>query len=332
VLGQRLLDLFDRLLAEVRNRGQLVLRLRHEVADRLDADPLEAVVRANAELELLDREVLHSVGQRDVGRATLERRCLGAEALDAVEVGEDRQLPDQDLSPLRDRILRIDRAVGRDVQDQLVVVGALAHPCRFDVVRDAADRREHRVDWNDADRVGLAAVPLGGNVAATATDRERDLEPAFRAEVRDLELRIQDLEVGGSLDVGAGDAAPSLCRQPNFHLGRFPVEDADQLLQIEDYVGDVLANTRERRELVRDALDLDRGHGGALERREQHAAQRVAERVAEAAVERLDHEDATMLLDFLVGDLRDLEIHYRRACSHLFLSSVLRELAERYLE
>src|SRR5436309_8965294 len=67
VLLQGLLDLFDRLLAEVRDRGELVLRLHHEVADRLDADALEAVVRADSELELLDREVLHPVRERGLG-------------------------------------------------------------------------------------------------------------------------------------------------------------------------------------------------------------------------------------------------------------------------
>src|SRR5215475_7631291 len=66
VLAQRLLDLLDRLLAEVRDRGELVLGLRHEVADRLDADTLEAVVRTDAQLELLDGEVLHPVGERHV--------------------------------------------------------------------------------------------------------------------------------------------------------------------------------------------------------------------------------------------------------------------------
>src|SRR5438876_5241172 len=45
--GERLLDLLDRLLAEVRDRGQLVLGLRDEIADRLDADALQAVVRAD---------------------------------------------------------------------------------------------------------------------------------------------------------------------------------------------------------------------------------------------------------------------------------------------
>ncbi len=43
--------------------------------------------------------------------------------------------------------------------------------------------------------------------------------------------------------------------------------------------------------------------------REQHAPERVAERVAEAAVERLDCEDPAMVVDFLVDDLRDLEVH-----------------------
>src|SRR2546421_11896268 len=88
VSGQRLLDLFDRLLAEVRDRGELVLALHDEVADRLDADTLQAVVRADAELELLDREVLHPVRERRFGGH------LGlsgfAEALDLLDVREDR--------------------------------------------------------------------------------------------------------------------------------------------------------------------------------------------------------------------------------------------------
>ena len=56
--------------------------------------------------------------------------------------------------------------------------------------------------------------------------------------------------------------------------------------------------------------------GGALERGEQHATERVAERVAEAAVERLDDEDAALLVDLLVRDPRHLEFHERRSCSH----------------
>jgi hypothetical protein len=101
------------------------------------------------------------------------------------------------------------------------------------------------------------------------------------------------------------------------------VEDRDEVLEVEDDVGDVLADARQRRELVLHALELDRGDRGALERREQHAAQRVAERVAEAAVERLDLEDATVLVDLFVDDLRDLELHQACAdCQSGFPSSV----------
>src|SRR5213080_1314936 len=113
VRSERLLDLLDRLLAEVRDRGQLVLGLDDEVADRLDSDALEAVVRADAELELLDREVLHPVRERRLqSRASVGRGSSLAEALDPVEIGEDRELADEDLGGLADRITRIQRAVG----------------------------------------------------------------------------------------------------------------------------------------------------------------------------------------------------------------------------
>src|SRR3954469_24319453 len=56
---QRLDDLFDRLATEVRDRRQLRLRLLQELADGLDAGTLQAVVRADAQFELLDQDVSH---------------------------------------------------------------------------------------------------------------------------------------------------------------------------------------------------------------------------------------------------------------------------------
>src|SRR5580765_6820513 len=305
-----LLDFLDRLLAEVRDRGELVLGLRDEVADRLDADALEAVVRADAELELLDREVLHPVCER-LGRAGAvgRRRRSLAEALDLLDVREDRELADEDLRRLRDRLLGIDRAVGRDVEAQLVVVRPLPDARRFDVVRDAAYRREDRVDRDHTDRRLRAAREIRRRVAPAAADRERHLEAPAVCEVREHEVRIEDLEVGRRLDVARGDLAGAARRHANLDLRRLAVEHADHALEVEDDVRDVLANARDRRELVRDALDLHRGDCGALERREQHAAQRVSEGVTEAAVERLDHEDSALFVHFLVDDLRNLEVH-----------------------
>jgi hypothetical protein len=49
---------------------------------------------------------------------------------------------------------------------------------------------------------------------------------------------------------------------------------ADDLLQVQDDVGDVLDHVGHRGELVERAVDADGRDGRALERREQHPAQR----------------------------------------------------------
>src|SRR6202012_162230 len=69
---QRLHDLVDRLLAEVRDRAELGFGLGDQVADRLDASALEAVVGAHAKLQLLDQDVpllaLHTAGSGAAAR------------------------------------------------------------------------------------------------------------------------------------------------------------------------------------------------------------------------------------------------------------------------
>src|SRR6267378_4302961 len=121
---ERLDDLFDRLATEVRDCRQLRLRLLQQLADRLDAGALEAVVRADAELELLDEDVVHraaatgagSTGHSaDAGQAAATGGAVagtGLQLLEALGVGEDRQRLDEDLGRLAQRGLRIHRAVG----------------------------------------------------------------------------------------------------------------------------------------------------------------------------------------------------------------------------
>ena len=45
-------------------------------------------------------------------------------------------------------------------------------------------------------RHARAGKKLGRHVAAATADRERHLELALGGELRDLELRVQDLEIG----------------------------------------------------------------------------------------------------------------------------------------
>src|SRR5258708_11458731 len=109
---QRLDDLFDRLATEVRDCRQLRLRLLQQLADRLDAGTLEAVVRADAEFELLDEDVVHRSAatatgttghSADTGQAAATGSAVagtGLQLLEALGVGEDRQRLDEDLGRL----------------------------------------------------------------------------------------------------------------------------------------------------------------------------------------------------------------------------------------
>ena len=165
---------------------------------------------------------------------------------------------------------------------------------------------------SDASEIEAPLVVTGpGEVTAGDIDLPSGVEILNpETHIATLEKKTK-LEIGRRLDVAGGDDAGALLRDVHLDLRRLAVQPADQVLEVEDDVGHVLADARQRRELVRDALDLDGRDGGALERREEHAAQRVAERVAEAAVERLDRERTAVLLDGLGRDSGDLEIEHR---------------------
>ena len=58
-------------------------------------------------------------------------------------------------------------------------------------------------------------------------------------------------------------------------------------LEVQHDIGHVLHDARQGSEFMLRARDLDRGDGGAFERREQHAAEGIADRVAIAGFKRL---------------------------------------------
>src|ERR687894_938238 len=63
---ERLPHLLDRLRPEVRDSRELRLGALEQLADGLDAGALEAVVGPDAELELLDQDLVHYVGATGV--------------------------------------------------------------------------------------------------------------------------------------------------------------------------------------------------------------------------------------------------------------------------
>src|ERR1700754_1713278 len=172
---QGLDDFLDRLRAEVGDRVQFRAGLADQVADRLHPRPLEAVVRADAEFELLDQDLVEAVvaGPAVTRRGAADRvggdrrhRLTRGQLLDPVGVGEDRQALDQDLGGLAQRRRGLDRAVGLEVEGQLVEVRALADAGGGDLVGGAADGREDRVDRDHADRLLVGLVLVRRRVAA----------------------------------------------------------------------------------------------------------------------------------------------------------------------
>ena len=96
----------------------------------------------------------------------------------------------------------VQRAVGPYLENQAVVVGHLADAGVFDVVVDLDDRREQRVDGQEArGPLVLRAEFLGRDVAATLGDLDLHIDLAARFEVRDHEVLVDDLDVRVALDV-----------------------------------------------------------------------------------------------------------------------------------
>src|SRR4029450_8119865 len=90
-------------------------------------------------------------------------------------------------------------------------------------------------------------------------------------------------------------------------LGRVAVQPQRQRLEVEHDVGHVLAYAGDRRELVQYAVDLRGRHRPPLQRRQQHAAERVAQRDTEAALERLGDDRG-----LTIGPQPGLDLELRR--------------------
>ncbi len=117
-------------------------------------------------------------------------------------------------------------------------------------------------------------------------------------------LRVQHLDVVAGLDLTGKHLAGPGCAQPH-PLRPVAVHPQADALDVEHDVGNVLEHARQRGKLVQHALDLDRRDGGALQRGQQDAAQRVSERQPESAFERLgdDRRDALGIAAALDGKL-----------------------------
>ena len=140
-----------------------------------------------------------------------------------------------------------------------------------------------RVCSSNAARCGCRAV------AAAALDAQGHRQFAGLGEVGDHQVRIHDFDVMVQLDVAGRHRARALLVQAQLGAVARMHAQRDQL-QVQQDVDHVFLHTLDAGVLVQHAVDFDFGDGAAGHGRQQYAPQRIAERVAEAALERLnDH-------------------------------------------
>ncbi len=206
-----------------------------------------------------------------------------------LEIHEHIELVLQNARGVGERILGRHRAIGLDCHGQLVVVENLAFAGVLDLVGNLAHRRIKAVDRNKADRRVLGTVTLGRHIALAGVDGELHADLGALVERAEHEVRIENDDIADRLDVARSDRAGTLLLHDH-PLGTFALHLDGDVLDVEHHIGDILAHAGDRGELVQHAIDVHRLHGGALQRGQQNAAQRIAERDAEAAFERLgDH-------------------------------------------
>jgi len=203
----------------------------------------------------------------------------------------NRQLVLEDAAGAADRLFRVDRAVGLDVDDQLVQIRALLDARRIHRVGHAPHGRERSIQLQAADRTRLLLERKTRRrraVAAATLDAQRHRQLTRLGQVRDHQIRVHDLDVVIGLDVTGGHRTRALLVQAQLR-GIARMHAQRHGLEVEEDVDHVLLHALDAGVLVQYPVDLHLGdrrprHGG-----EQHAAQRVAQGVAEATLERLDH-------------------------------------------
>src|SRR4051812_15916958 len=144
--GQLDLDLVDRLRTEVADVEQVGLAAPDELTHGVDALALEAVVRPDREVEVLDRHRERGdVG--DLGRRRADVDALGL----VVQLAEEAEQLDQRVAGRCDGVARGDRVLGLDVDHEAVEVGALLDAGGLDVVGHLEYGRVDGVDRDAAD-------------------------------------------------------------------------------------------------------------------------------------------------------------------------------------
>src|SRR5215510_3151932 len=181
-----------------------------------------------------------------------------------LEVDEDSHVVFDQLRGQTDGEFRGDAAVGPDFEEQFVVIGVLPQPRGLNMEVDLGDRGMNRIDRDVTDRQIVVEVAVSRNVTAPPFDPHFDVQVSTLAHRGDVYVRVKDLHVIITLDV------------TRLHFPRFGARNADglrltgvefegDLFKVEDDIGGILNDARNRGELMQHAFNAHGGDGGPLD-------------------------------------------------------------------
>ena len=146
-----------------------------------------------------------------------------------------------------------------------------------------------RVDGNVAEREILVEILLGADISSSELDAHLDIQDAALADGGEVNIGVEDGDIGVGLDRAADDGSGFGRPQPD-RASALAVELQRDLFQIQNNVGGIFHHAGDRTELVGDALNAHGGDGRSFDRTEKGAAQRVADSGAEASFKGLGRE------------------------------------------
>lgn len=185
----------------------------------------------------------------------------------------------------------VHRAIGFDVEHELVIVCLFTDAGRLDLVRDVEHWAVERVDRDRPKLKLFLAAFFRGAVAAARSNGDLHLEGGgFVGQCRKDLVRIHDFDVGILFEVRCRDRPLPLDRETQ--LDRlFAVELEAERLEVQDHLERVFLDVLERGEFMVHPFDLHCGDCCPWEGREQYAAHGVAKRGAVALCARFNREN-----------------------------------------
>ncbi len=261
-----------------------MLRECDEFTHVVDSLALEAVVAAHRQVEALDRH-RHFTGEHSLHRCGANFDSLGL----LVEVASQTEELHQGATSGRNSVAGAHGGLGLDVDHKAVEVSTLTGTSCLDAVGDLEDGRVDRVDRNLTGFGVLVAVLNRGHISTATLDGELQLEACLVVQGGNVQLGVVDFHTGRSLNVSSADSTGTSLAKVRGD-GLVVLAGDNEVLDVQDDLGDVFLHTGNSGELVQHAVDTDAGYGRAGDGGQQGTAQGVTERVSEARLQGLNHK------------------------------------------